>query len=85
MECWSLVKLFAFFSLSHIELVLLGYYANLNKKPVVFDPVGVGATAYRRSTAAGKSYSNHLTTAVTQRLCRAVEHMASYCNQRKCS
>ncbi|TFK54360.1 HK-domain-containing protein [Heliocybe sulcata] len=28
-----------------------GKFANLNKKPVVFDPVGVGATAYRRSTA----------------------------------
>ncbi|KZT19913.1 Hydroxyethylthiazole kinase [Neolentinus lepideus HHB14362 ss-1] len=28
-----------------------GKFANLNKKPVVFDPVGVGATAYRRAAA----------------------------------
>ncbi|PFH53734.1 hypothetical protein AMATHDRAFT_136883 [Amanita thiersii Skay4041] len=27
-----------------------GYYANANKKPIVFDPVGVGATALRKET-----------------------------------
>ncbi|KDQ57589.1 hypothetical protein JAAARDRAFT_207093 [Jaapia argillacea MUCL 33604] len=32
-------------------MLLAGHYANLNQKPVVFDPVGVGATAYRRTTA----------------------------------
>ena len=31
-----------------------GQYANQNKKPVVFDPVGVGATSFRKRTAAGK-------------------------------
>ncbi|KAG8683704.1 hypothetical protein FRC08_014126, partial [Ceratobasidium sp. 394] len=31
--------------------VRLGRAANRNKKPVVFDPVGVGATAFRRATA----------------------------------
>ncbi|KAI0674972.1 Hydroxyethylthiazole kinase [Trametes maxima] len=29
-----------------------GFHYNLNRKPVVFDPVGVGATAYRRASAA---------------------------------
>jgi thiamine-phosphate diphosphorylase/hydroxyethylthiazole kinase len=32
-----------------------GHYANLNRKPVVFDPVGVGATAFRKATANGIS------------------------------
>ncbi|KAF8335747.1 Hydroxyethylthiazole kinase [Cantharellus anzutake] len=32
-------------------MLLAGEFANLNKKPVVFDPVAVGATAHRRSTA----------------------------------
>jgi len=32
-------------------MVLAGHYANLYKKPVIFDPVGVGATAFRRKTA----------------------------------
>jgi thiamine-phosphate diphosphorylase / hydroxyethylthiazole kinase len=31
----------------------IGHYANLHRKPIVFDPVGVGATAFRRSTASG--------------------------------
>ncbi|GJE94913.1 Hydroxyethylthiazole kinase [Phanerochaete sordida] len=30
-----------------------GRHANMNRKPVVFDPVGVGATAYRRESAQG--------------------------------
>lgn len=30
-----------------------GQCANLNRKPVVFDPVGVGATSYRRNAANG--------------------------------
>ncbi|KNZ76685.1 putative thiamine biosynthetic bifunctional enzyme [Termitomyces sp. J132] len=28
-----------------------GYFANINKKPVIFDPVGIGASAFRRDTA----------------------------------
>jgi len=32
-------------------MIAAGSYANQNGKPVVFDPVGVGATAYRRSIA----------------------------------
>ncbi|KZP17960.1 TMP-TENI-domain-containing protein [Athelia psychrophila] len=28
-----------------------GHHANLNKKPVIFDPVGVGATRFRRAAA----------------------------------
>lgn len=30
------------------SMLLLGQYANIYKKPVVLDPVGVGATAFRR-------------------------------------
>lgn len=30
-----------------------GYYANAAKKPVVYDPVGVGASDYRKAAAAG--------------------------------
>jgi hydroxyethylthiazole kinase-like sugar kinase family protein len=32
-------------------ILAAGRYANQNGKPVVFDPVGVGATTYRRVTA----------------------------------
>ena len=30
-----------------------GHFANANKKPIVFDPVGVGATAFRRQSVKG--------------------------------
>ncbi|KIJ67694.1 hypothetical protein HYDPIDRAFT_83356 [Hydnomerulius pinastri MD-312] len=33
-------------------MLLAGQYVNAEKKPVVFDPVGVGATEFRRKTAA---------------------------------
>ncbi|KAF9462272.1 thiamine biosynthetic bifunctional enzyme [Collybia nuda] len=32
------------------SMTLAGYHANMNKKPVVFDPVGVGASAFRKET-----------------------------------
>ncbi|KAG8947051.1 hypothetical protein FRC04_011231 [Tulasnella sp. 424] len=32
-------------------MLAAGKWANFNRKPVVFDPVGVGATGFRRSTA----------------------------------
>ncbi|QRV96599.1 Hydroxyethylthiazole kinase family domain-containing [Ceratobasidium sp. AG-Ba] len=32
-------------------MLIAGKAANTNKKPVIFDPVGVGATAFRRETA----------------------------------
>ena len=34
---------------------LAGYFGNRNKKPVVFDPVGVGASAFRKETVTGTS------------------------------
>lgn len=34
---------------------IAGAAANLNQKPVVFDPVGVGATEYRKKSASGAS------------------------------
>ncbi|KAH9956919.1 Hydroxyethylthiazole kinase family-domain-containing protein [Russula dissimulans] len=35
-------------------MLAAGIHANQNGKPVVFDPVGVGATAFRRATAASE-------------------------------
>lgn len=35
-------------------MLIAGAEANKNRKPVVFDPVGVGATAYRRETASSE-------------------------------
>jgi thiamine-phosphate diphosphorylase/hydroxyethylthiazole kinase len=31
-----------------------GYFGNTNKKPVVFDPVGIGASTFRKETVNGK-------------------------------
>ena len=35
-------------------MLAAGSHANQNGKPVVFDPVGVGATAFRRAIAASE-------------------------------
>ena len=35
-------------------MLAAGRHANQNSKPVVFDPVGVGATTFRRATAASE-------------------------------
>ena len=32
---------------------ILGHFANANRKPIVFDPVGMGATSYRKETVKG--------------------------------
>ena len=37
-------------------MLAAGRHANQNGKPVVFDPVGVGATAFRRATAASEHH-----------------------------
>jgi thiamine-phosphate diphosphorylase/hydroxyethylthiazole kinase len=34
-------------------MLVAGKAANVNKKPIVFDPVAVGATAFRRQTSKG--------------------------------
>jgi thiamine-phosphate diphosphorylase/hydroxyethylthiazole kinase len=34
-------------------MIVAGQEANKNLKPVIFDPVAVGATSYRRDTAKG--------------------------------
>lgn len=31
----------------------LGRWANINRKPIVFDPVGIGSSMYRQSSAKG--------------------------------
>lgn len=35
-------------------MMVAGREANVNRKPVVFDPVAVGATSYRRETSKGE-------------------------------
>lgn len=39
-------------------MLVAGRCANLNQKPLVFDPVAVGATAFRRETSRGKYKSD---------------------------
>lgn len=38
-----------------LGMLAAGKWANFNRKPVVFDPVGVGATTFRRTVAAGNA------------------------------
>ncbi|CAE6518578.1 unnamed protein product [Rhizoctonia solani] len=40
-------------------MLVAGKAANVNKKPVIFDPVGVGATRFRRETANGEFEDTH--------------------------
>lgn len=35
------------------SLTLSGRYSNINKKPLIFDPVAVGATSFRRDIGQG--------------------------------
>lgn len=68
-------------------LILQGHYANLNRKPVVFDPVGVGATAFRRTTANGTPILILPTLFHADLQCnmsRVAEQMASKCDKREC-
>jgi hypothetical protein len=41
---------------AHDGMLAAGRHANQNCKPVVFDPVGVGATAFRRATATSECF-----------------------------
>jgi hypothetical protein len=36
-------------------MLAAGIHANQNSKPLIFDPVGVGATSFRRDSAASES------------------------------
>lgn len=36
-------------------MLVAGRQANVNRKPIVFDPVAIGATPYRQETSVGKS------------------------------
>jgi hydroxyethylthiazole kinase-like sugar kinase family protein len=36
-----------------IDVWRIGRWANLNKKPVILDPVGVGASAFRKEVVEG--------------------------------
>lgn len=46
-------------------MLVAGREANVNRKPLVFDPVAVGATAFRRETSQRKY---HLNTALSDRV-----------------
>jgi hypothetical protein len=62
-----------------------GYHANLHRKPIIFDPVGVGATTFRRTVANGPLYYLSPCFALTycETYIRAAEHVASKCNKGK--
>ena len=40
--------------------LISGRCANVNRKPLVFDPVAVGATAYRREVSQGESIAQYI-------------------------
>lgn len=39
-----------------VTIRVLGFFANAFKKPVVFDPVGFGASRFRKKSANGESF-----------------------------
>lgn len=43
-------------------MLVAGRQANVNRKPIVFDPVAIGATPYRQETSVGKSLSSYCHT-----------------------
>jgi hypothetical protein len=71
-------------------MLAAGSYANQNGKPVVFDPVGVGATNFRLATAA----SEHFFRSACELICmltgggfspiRATRRVAANGNKGKC-
>lgn len=42
-----------------METMSSGRCANATSKPIVFDPVGVGATTYRKQVANGSGHALH--------------------------
>lgn len=72
--------------LSSFDVTLcVGFHANAFRKPVVFDPVGVGASQFRRDSVNGETrlplggrrcYETRLNY-------RTLESLSSECNQRK--
>lgn len=55
-----------------------GRQANIHGTPLVFDPVAVGATSYRRETSKGRQCRG------SKLIVRAAEDMATYRHQGKC-
>lgn len=43
-------------------MLVAGRQANVNRKPIVFDPVAIGATPYRQEASVGKSLSSYCHT-----------------------
>ena len=70
-------------------MLAAGSHANQNGKPVVFDPVGVGATSFRRATAASRPSSLVVRFSVCLRwwvgLPRTTRCVAADGDQGKCS
>jgi hypothetical protein len=51
-----MLPLYRFRTISDKEgMIVAGKAANVNRKPLIFDPVAVGATAYRKDTAKGSA------------------------------
>jgi hypothetical protein len=68
-------------------MLAAGSYANQNGKPVVFDPVGIGATSFRRATAASEHFFVRVLSgkAFQCGVPRATRCMAADGDQGKCS
>lgn len=73
-------------------MIVAGQEANKNLKPIIFDPVAIGATSYRRETAKGElgDQDDELRgSACTDRVflyatCRATGCLAAYGDQGQC-
>lgn len=66
-------------------MLVAGKAANINKKPIVFDPVAVGATAFRRETSKGmRSTPEHAGFPADFTRRRVTSGMAAVGHQGKC-
>lgn len=61
----------------------LGTFANGFKKPVVFDPVGVGASAFRKANVKGQCFVVLFLNFSHELIRSSAEPMAGQCHQRK--
>lgn len=43
-------------------MLVAGRQANINRKPIIFDPVAIGATPYRQETSVGEFPSGYCHT-----------------------
>lgn len=61
-------------------MMVAGREANVNRKPVVFDPVAVGATSYRRETSKGEPGLELRDRSCADEFNRIIGSLATYCD-----